>query len=166
MPLFPPARLHGQVPVEAHTMPPPPPMQQHPFPPTHPCPHRTGRRTTPPPQGNQDSSQEPNEPPPEPDPPTPPLCHLPPPPKPPPRSTQQDYIPENIGRVLYDSFKILGLGLGPSEREVKQAYCELARQYHPDKWKETHHATGMTLEESTAHFQQLNNAQSHLRQVL
>jgi curved DNA-binding protein CbpA len=33
---------------------------------------------------------------------------------------------ENVGRVLDDSFKILGLGLGASEREVKQAYRELA----------------------------------------
>jgi DnaJ-class molecular chaperone len=68
--------------------------------------------------------------------------------------------------VLYDSFKILGLSIGASEREVKLTYRELARLYHPDKWEEARHITGMTLEETTAHFQMLNNAQSHLRQVL
>ena len=166
MPLSPLAQPHGQVPIEVHTTLPPPHhnnAHSHPHPPVpieldNPLP-------PPPPKGIRASPTSPTNP--------LPNQILPPhhvavrpPPQPPPRSTQQDYIPENIGRVLYDSFKILGLGLGPSEREVKQAYCELARQYHPDKWKETHHATGMTLEESTAHFQQLNNAQSHLRQVL
>jgi DnaJ-class molecular chaperone len=68
--------------------------------------------------------------------------------------------------VLYDSFKIVGLGLGASEREVKLAYHDLARLYHPDKWEEARHITGMMLEETTVHFQMLNNAQSHLRQVL
>jgi curved DNA-binding protein CbpA len=68
--------------------------------------------------------------------------------------------------VLYDSFKILGLGLGASEKEVKLAYRELARLYHPDKWEQARHITGTTLEETTAHFQMLNNIQSHLRQVL
>ncbi len=68
--------------------------------------------------------------------------------------------------MLYDYFKILGLGLGASEREVKLAYRELAWLYHPDKWEEARHITGMMLEKTTAHFQMLNNAQSHLHQVL
>jgi DnaJ-class molecular chaperone len=68
--------------------------------------------------------------------------------------------------MLYDSFKILGLGPGSSKREMKLTYHELARLYHPDKWEEARHITGMTLEETTAHFQMLNNAQFHLRQVL
>jgi hypothetical protein len=76
------------------------------------------------------------------------------------------YIPENVGRVLYDSLKILGLSLGASERDVKVAYLDLAQLYHPDKWEEAHHTTGMMLAETTAHFQLLNNAQSHLLQVL
>jgi DnaJ-class molecular chaperone len=67
---------------------------------------------------------------------------------------------------MYDSLKILGLGLGASEREVKLAYHHLACIYHPDKWEQTHQNTGMTLPETTAHFQLLNNAQSFLRQHL
>jgi preprotein translocase subunit Sec63 len=35
---------------------------------------------------------------------------------------------------MYDSLKILGLGLGASEREVKLAYCHLACIYHPDNF--------------------------------
>jgi DnaJ-class molecular chaperone len=85
------------------------------------------------------------------------------PPQPLPRSNnQRTYIPENVGRVLYDSFEILGLGLGASEWEVKLAYRKLAQIYHPDKWEEARHITGMMLAETTAHFQLLNNAQSHL----
>jgi DnaJ-class molecular chaperone len=69
---------------------------------------------------------------------------------------------------LYDSLKILGLGLGASEseREVKLAYQRLACIYHPDKWEQTQGTTGMTLAETTAHFQLLNNAQSFLRATL
>jgi hypothetical protein len=39
---------------------------------------------------------------------------------------------------MYDSLKILGLGLGASEREVKLAYHLLPCIYHPDKWERTH----------------------------
>ena len=53
---------------------------------------------------------------------------------------------------MYDSLKILDLGLGASEREVKLAYRRLASIYHPDKWEHSRHATGMTLLETTAHF--------------
>jgi DnaJ-class molecular chaperone len=64
---------------------------------------------------------------------------------------------------MYNSLKILGLGLGASEREVKLAYQRLvASVYHPDKWEHSPHTTGMTLPETTAHFQLLNNAQSFL----
>jgi DnaJ-class molecular chaperone len=63
---------------------------------------------------------------------------------------------------MYDSLKILGLGLRASEREVKLAYRCLACIYHPDKWEQTHQNTGMTLPETAAHFQLLNNAQSFL----
>jgi DnaJ-class molecular chaperone len=64
---------------------------------------------------------------------------------------------------MYDSLKILDLGLGASEREVKLAYRRLASIYHPDKWEHSRHTTGMTLPETTAHFQMLINAQSFLR---
>jgi preprotein translocase subunit Sec63 len=72
------------------------------------------------------------------------------------------YIPEQVGRSMYDSLKILGLGLGASEREVKLAYQRLASIFHPDKWEHSHHTTRMTLPETTAHFQLLNNTQSFL----
>jgi DnaJ-class molecular chaperone len=71
-----------------------------------------------------------------------------------------------VGYAIYDSLKILGLGLGASERDVKLAYRNLAHLYHPDKWEDLHHITGMSLAETTAHFQLLNKAQSHLRQAL
>ncbi len=90
----------------------------------------------------------------------------PPPTEPPPQQNERGYIPENVGHAIYDSLKILGLGFGAFERDVKMAYRNLARIYHPDKWEESHHLTGMSLAETTMHFQLLNNAQSHLRQVL
>jgi DnaJ-class molecular chaperone len=64
---------------------------------------------------------------------------------------------------MYNSLKILGLGLGASEREVELAYRRLASIFHPDKWEHSRHTTGMTLSETTAHFQLLNNAQSFLQ---
>jgi DnaJ-class molecular chaperone len=77
-----------------------------------------------------------------------------------------DYIPEQVGRSMYDSLKILDLGLGASERDVKLAYRRLASIFHPDKWEHSRHTTGMTLPETTVHFQMLNNAQSFLRSRL
>ena len=53
---------------------------------------------------------------------------------------------------MYDSLKILGLGLGASEREVILVYQPLECIYHPDKWEQSHQNTGMTLPETTAHF--------------
>jgi len=67
---------------------------------------------------------------------------------------------------MYNSLKILGLGRGAYEQEVKLAYQRLASIYHPDKWVHSCHTTGMTLPETTAHFQMLNNAQSFLRSRL
>jgi DnaJ-class molecular chaperone len=67
---------------------------------------------------------------------------------------------------MYDSVKILGLGLGAFEREIKLAYQRLASIFHPDKWEHSHHTTEMTLPETNAHFQLLNNAQSLLRSQL
>jgi DnaJ-class molecular chaperone len=67
---------------------------------------------------------------------------------------------------VYDSLKILGLGLGALEREVKLAYRQLACLYHPDKWDQARTTTGMMLEETTAHFKLLNNVQAFLRSSL
>ena len=63
---------------------------------------------------------------------------------------------------MYYSLKILGLGLGASKREVKQAYQRLVLIFQPDKWEHSRHTTGMTLPETTPHFQLLNDAQSFL----
>jgi DnaJ-domain-containing protein 1 len=38
-----------------------------------------------------------------------------------------------VGRSMSHSLKILGLGLGASETEIKIHYRQLARKYHPDK---------------------------------
>jgi len=51
-----------------------------------------------------------------------------------------------VGRSIYDSFKVLDLGLGASEAELKKRYRELSRLYHPDKHDST--KTGMTDEEA------------------
>jgi preprotein translocase subunit Sec63 len=64
---------------------------------------------------------------------------------------------------VYDSLKILGLGLGASEREVKLAYQRFASIFHPDKWAQQNTTTGMTYEETSVHFQLLNSAQAFLR---
>ncbi len=67
-----------------------------------------------------------------------------------------------MGCSYYDSLKILGLGLGALERDVKLAYRRLACLYHPDNWEQARETTGMTLQETTVHFQLLNNTQSFL----
>ncbi len=67
-----------------------------------------------------------------------------------------------MGRSVYNSLKILGLGLGALEREIKLAYRRLACSYHPDKWDQAQATTGMTFQETTEHFQLLNNAQAFL----
>ena len=88
-------------------------------------------------------------------------------PHPPPQADGgRDYIPDQVGQSLYDSLKILGLGLGASECEVKSAYRRLACLYHPDKWEQARETTGMTLQETNTHFQLLNNAQAFLHHTL
>jgi len=70
-----------------------------------------------------------------------------------------------IGRSLEHSFKVLGLGLGATETELKVAYRALARIYHPDKHDPTR--TGMTQAEASKYFKIINNAQAYLcEQVL
>jgi len=77
---------------------------------------------------------------------------------------ERPYDPEMVGRSMYDSFKVLGLGLGASEAEVKQKYRELSRLYHPDKHDTA--KTGMTDEEAEEFCKLINNAYSHLREIV
>ena len=55
--------------------------------------------------------------------------------------------------------KILSLGLGASETEIKVHYRQLACKYHPDK--NDYIATGLTMEEVTEFFKLLNNANDY-----
>ena len=96
----------------------------------------------------------------------PPCRQQAPPPPPPPRQDREpppsqaghsnrDWIAANVGRVRYDSLKILGLSEGATEGEVKAAYRAMSRIYHPDKHNSR--LTGKS-EEAVEFFQHLNNA--------
>ena len=90
--------------------------------------------------------------------------------RPPPRAhrdeepTNRQWNPEGVGRNLFDSFGVLGLGFDATEMDVKTAFRMLARCYHPDK--NDPEITGMNRDQATAHFQLLNTANSYLRSVL
>ena len=71
---------------------------------------------------------------------------------------------EGVGRNLFDSFGVLGLGFDATEMDVKTAFRMLALRYHPDK--NDPEITGMNRDQATAHFQLLNTANSYLRSVL
>jgi len=58
------------------------------------------------------------------------------------------------------ALKLLGLGLGALEIEVKIHYRQLAREYHPDK--NNQEVTGLTLTEALDFFKLLNNANMFL----
>lgn len=77
---------------------------------------------------------------------------------------ERPYDPEMVGRSMYDSFKVLGLGLGASEAELKKKYRELSRLYHPDKHDSN--KTGMTDEEAENFCKLINNANAHLREIV
>ena len=74
----------------------------------------------------------------------------------------RDWIKVNVGKVLYDSLKVLELGLGASEAEVKMRYREFSRTYHPDKHRSK--VTGKTNKEDF--FKLINNTQAYLQEIL
>ena len=57
--------------------------------------------------------------------------------RPPPRASREEeptsrqWDPEGVGRNLFDSFGVLGLGLDATEMDVKTAFRMLALRYHP-----------------------------------
>ena len=116
-----------------------------------------------------DQHTPPPSPPPRPRRPLPPLHH-----SPPTGNTTDDdvYNPKRwlndpsfcsmVGRSMSHSLKILGLGLGASEMEIKVHYRQLARKYHPDKNDPT--ATGLTTTEASDFFKLLNNANEYLKE--
>jgi DnaJ-class molecular chaperone len=67
-----------------------------------------------------------------------------------------------VGRSMSHSLKILGLGLGASEMEIKVHYRQLARMYHPDKNDPT--VTRLTATEASDFFKLLNNANENLKE--
>jgi hypothetical protein len=88
------------------------------------------------------------------------------PPSPPPHYHQHrgDFDPLLVGYSLEHSFKVLGLGLGATETEVKMQYRALAQIYHPDKHNSAQ--TGLTHLEASQYFQFINNANSYLCDIL
>ncbi len=67
-----------------------------------------------------------------------------------------------VGHSMSHSLKILGLGLGASETEIKVHYRQLARKYHPDN--NDCAAIGLTMKEATEFFKLLNNANDYLKE--
>jgi curved DNA-binding protein len=68
-----------------------------------------------------------------------------------------------VGRSMFHSLTILGLGLGASETEIKVHYRQLARKYHPDKNDTA--VTGLTTSEASDFFKLLNNANEYLKDI-
>ena len=85
-------------------------------------------------------------------------------------SRSRTWRPENIGNTMWDSLRIFDLGYSASYAEVKAQYRSLASKYHPDKHSRYggngEGRTGMTLEETSAFFQHLNNAHEYLKEKL
>jgi curved DNA-binding protein CbpA len=67
-----------------------------------------------------------------------------------------------VGQSMSHSLKILDLGLGAFETEIKVHYRQLAPKYHPHKNDFT--ATELTPEEATVFFKLLNNANDYLKE--
>ena len=66
-----------------------------------------------------------------------------------------------VGRSMFQSLTILGLGLRASETEIKVHYRQLACKYHPDKNDTA--ITGLTASEASTFFQLLNNVHEYLK---
>jgi DnaJ-class molecular chaperone len=66
-----------------------------------------------------------------------------------------------VGRSMFQSLTILGLGLGASKTEIRVHYQQLARKYHPDK--NDLGITGLSASEASAFLQLLNNAHQYLK---
>ena len=101
-------------------------------------------------------------------PPPSPQCNIAPPPRRDRQSLNQqqdrDYIPDNVGRVMYNSLQIISLGFGSTETKVMNRFRMLLKIYHPDKHEQNQ--TGMTNEEAMHFFQLLNNAWMFLTNIL
>ncbi len=67
-----------------------------------------------------------------------------------------------VGRSMSQSLRILGLGFGASEAEIKVHYRQLARKYHPDKNDPA--ITGLNASEASTFFQLMNNAHEYLKE--
>ena len=76
----------------------------------------------------------------------------------------QKIISHEVGRSMFHSLTILGLGLGASETEIKVHYRQLARKYHPGKNDPA--ITGLTATEISDFFKLLNNAQAYLKECV
>jgi DnaJ-class molecular chaperone len=63
---------------------------------------------------------------------------------------------------MFHSLKILALGLGASEIEIKVHYQQLVCKYHPDKNNPA--VTGLTAVEASDFIKLLNNAQEYLKE--
>jgi curved DNA-binding protein CbpA len=69
-----------------------------------------------------------------------------------------------VGRSLSNLFKVLGLGLGATEMEVKVQYRALSCIYHPDQHDSAR--TGLTHKTAADFFKLINNMQAYLQEVL
>jgi DnaJ-class molecular chaperone len=70
-------------------------------------------------------------------------------------------LANKVGRSMFHALKLLDLGLGASEMEVKICYRQLAREYHPDK--NNQEMTDLTTTEALDFFKLLNNANMFLQ---
>jgi hypothetical protein len=70
-------------------------------------------------------------------------------------------LANKVGQSMSHALKLLGLGLGASEMEVKICYHrQLAREYHPNK--NNQELTGLTTTEALDFFKLPNNANMFL----
>ena len=83
---------------------------------------------------------------------------------PPPCGSERYYIAGNVGKVMYDSLRIFGLGYAGTLQEVTERYRAQAIIYHPDKHKPER--TRLSSEEAKQCFQLLGNARDYLKSKL